>query len=211
MGKAKNGILGAVSGKVNKLVWYTLNGEDVVRSAGRRSAKLSDAQLANCSKMSLIVDFFSSFKPFLKAGFSSAARGTNQNYYNLATSYNKLHAIKIVDGIPVVDYKSILLSRGNGLAPENPTVNPTDEGLEFQWDYKENQHWDSRADQVMMMAFFPEQNESVFVVNGAKRSAGNDILELHPVYRSQPMEIYMAFISDDRQDVSTSLYMGRIN
>ncbi len=211
MGKAKNGILGTVNGKVGQTVFYTLNGENVMRSAGKKRTKLSPAQLLNCSKMSLIVDFFATFKPFLKAGFSSAARGTNQNYYNLATAYNKRNAIQMPDGVPTMDYEAVLLSHGDAPVPQNPSVDATEKGLKFEWDYDEDQNWDSRNDQVMMIAYFPEQNESTFLVNGAKRSARQDILELHPVYRSQPMETYMAFISDDRQSVSTSLYMGRIN
>jgi hypothetical protein len=211
MGKSKNGIFGAINGKVGNLVFYNLNGEDLVRTIGENNGNLSKAQLANCDKMSLIVQLFSKIKPFLKVGFGNEAKGSNKNYHNIATSYNKVHAFDLVDEMLVLNYENVRLSQGLALAPRDPAVAVLDKGLQFDWTYDEHADWDARKDQVMMMAYFPEDNYATYIVSGARRSAGRDVLDIHSSYRAKRMEIYISFVSDDRESVATSVYLGRIN
>jgi hypothetical protein len=211
MGKAKNGIFGAINGKVGNLVFYKLNGEDLVRRLGDRTGKLSIAQLANCEKMSLIVLLFSKIKPFLKVGFGIEAIGTNKNYHNIATSYNKANAFELHDGTLTLNYENVRLSQGNALAPRDPAVEVVNEGLRFNWAYAEDQDWDARMDQVMMMAYLPDDNDATYITSGARRSAGSDVLQIHPTLRNKRMEVFMSFVTDDRQSVATSIYLGRFN
>ena len=63
----------------------------------------------------------------------------------------------------------------------------------------------------MMMAYFPELNEAMFVTSGARRSKGEDILEIKPSRLDAKMETYLAFVGDDRSNVATSVYTGEIN
>jgi hypothetical protein len=211
MGKAKNGIFGAISGKVGDVVFYNLNGEDLVRKLGKKNENLSPAQLANCEKMGLIVNLFRKIKPFLKAGFGNEAKGTNKNYHNIATSYNKAQAIDLIDGKPVMNYEKVRLSQGIALSPKEPKLEIVNAGLRFSWAYNENEDWASRNDQVMMMAYFPDENEAIYITSGARRSTMQDTLEIHPSYKQKRMEIYVSFIADDRESVATSVYLGRIN
>lgn len=211
MGKSKNGIFGSVNGKVGNLVFYKLHGEDLVRTLGQRTGKLSRAQLANCEKMSLIVKLFSKIKPFLKVGFGNEAKGTNKNYHNLATAYNKANAIDTVNEQPELNFGKIRLSQGSAIPAKGATVKFVDEGLQFSWSYDEQEDWDGRKDQVMMMAYFPDDQEASFVTSGARRKAGVDVLELHPSFRHKRMETYISFVSDDRESVATSVYLGGPN
>jgi hypothetical protein len=211
MGKARNGIFGAVNGKVGNLVFYKLHGEDVVRQLGERTGKLSAAQQANCSKMALIVSLFSKIKPFLKVGFGIEARGTNKNYHNLATAYNKANAFEMQEGKPVLKYEQLLLSYGDLKPPRAATLEVLNGGIRFSWAYEEQEDWASRNDQVMMMAYFPDDNEASFSISGARRSKQSDLLDIHSSYSEKRTELYISFVSDDRGSVATSIYLGRIN
>ncbi|WP_316834831.1 DUF6266 family protein [Pedobacter nutrimenti] len=69
----------------------------------------------------------------------------------------------------------------------------------------------------MLVAYLPTNNNAFYTVSSARRSAGEDILEIQPVKKSnsndeidQSVEAYIAFISDDREQVSNSIYAGRI-
>lgn len=211
MGKAKYGINGPITGRVGNLVFYELNGENVVREKGVRTAKLSVAQTANCDNMLVLMRFFKTTKAFLRVGFANEAKGTNRNFHNIATAYNKMNALVQQDGKPAIDYSKVLLSRGTALEPENARVETIELGLKFSWDFDGVANWSSRNDQVMLMAYFPEVDEAIYVTSGARREAQADTLKIHASYGNKRMETYISFVSDDRENVSSSVYLGRIN
>jgi hypothetical protein len=208
MGKASNGILGAVRGKVNNLVFYSLNGQDIVRTIGNNKKSVASvARKAQNDSMALLMRFFSKTKPFIKAGFKNEAIGTIYNYHNLATSYNKVHAINIVENVPQIDYTRILLSRGKALMPKDPILNKTGDGLSISWTVEKDLPWTTNQDQTMLLAYFPEVNEAIFDLAGAKRRDGTAQLTLPPAFRELELETYLAFVSEDRESVSNSMHL----
>jgi hypothetical protein len=210
MGKVENGILGPITGKVSNLIWYQLKGKNLVRVAGKRCAPLTRGEKLNTNKMRVLMEFFKSIKPFLKAGFGHAARGTNLNYHNVATSYNRKNAITVVDGLPKVNFESVLLSMGVGAGPQQVSVELIGNALNYNWNWNP-QEFEAAEDQVMMLAYMPDKNISVFETAGAKRKAGQDNLPLLNAYLQERMEIFVSFISKDRSGVANSVYLGRIN
>jgi hypothetical protein len=211
MGKAANGPLGPVIGQIGNLSFYLSDGEPRVRTIGHRTGDLSPLQKRFVNKMTKAISFFNTMKPFIKAGFSNLAKDTKRNYHNEATSYNLLHAIKINAGEVYIDFNAVKLSLGQAAVPLNPTVELTDAGLRFSWTNDESLDWSASQDQVMMLAFFPEDMASTYLTSGARRAACSDVLNLVPAQRDRVMEVYMAFIADDRLSVSDSVYLGRIN
>jgi hypothetical protein len=207
MGKVSNGILGAVRGKVNNLVFYPLNGQELVRVVGTKKTIRSDAVKAQNNSMALLMSFFSKINVYLRAGFKNEAKSTIYNYHNLATSYNKINAISIIDNLPQIDYSKILLSRGTALPANDPRVELAAEGLHFEWETDENIPWIANQDQAMLMAYFPEINEAIFNLAGAKRIEGSDVLNLPSAFRDLRMETYLSFVSVDRESVSNSTYL----
>jgi hypothetical protein len=210
MGKAKKGIYGPITGKVNNLVWFTRYGQDYVRSKGVRTAPLSTLQKANCGDMAVLMAFFKNIKPFLKVGFANQAIGTTLNYHNVATAYNKTNAIHHVEGKAEINFAQVLLSDGIALEPQQAAMTRTEQGLKFTWAYDALLDWESGKDQTMLMAYFPKSKDAVYICSGARRSEGKDLLEIHPSIRGQRMEVYLAFITDERTDVSRSLYLGQV-
>lgn len=157
------------------------------------------------------MNFFSKVKPFLKAGFKNEAAGTIRNYHNLATSYNRTHAIKFEDNVPLISYDKVLLSRGHALPPVNARLSNNAQGLTFDWDTIPDLPWSTNQDQTMTLAWFPEKNEALFNIGGAYRLTGTDHLNVPPALLSERMEIFLAFVSSDRESVSNSIYLGALN
>jgi hypothetical protein len=206
-----NSVTGSAVGKVSNAVFYRLNGQEVIRGIGNKKIFKSKKVFAQNDSLRLLMNFFAKVKPFIKAGFKNEAAGTTRNYHNLATSYNRIHAIDFVEYVPVLRYDKVLLSRGHALPPVNAKMKANLDGLEFSWDTTADLPWDTNQDQAMTLAWFPELNEALFNTAGARRLTGTDQLNLPPSLQSQKMEVYMAFVSEDRESVSNSIYLGTLN
>jgi hypothetical protein len=206
-----NSLTGTAVGKVSRAVFYRLNGQEVIRGIGKKKKFKSEKVFAQHDSMRLLMNFFSKVKPFLKAGFKNEAAGTIRNYHNLATAYNRIHAIELLDETPVLRYDKVLLSRGTAMLPINPMLTLSSEGLTFNWDIMPELPWSTNQDQAMTLAWFPEHNEALFNMAGATRLNGADQLNLPPSMLDQRMEVYFAFVSADRESVSNSIYLGTLN
>lgn len=180
MAKAKNGILGAVSGKVGNLIFYIQAGEACVRIAGKRRAGLTPAESINTEKFTLLMNLFRPMKPFLKLGFGSVDRSNKQNYHNRATSFNRTHAIDMVNGRPGIAYERVLVSRGARQGATNAEVRLSEGTLQFSWSYDPVADWAAGPDQAMLLAYFPEADYAIYELAGPKRSTCAALLEIPP-------------------------------
>ena len=210
MGISKNGILGPASGKVGPAVWYFDGVRNVVRSKSKREAPPTMAELKNRVKMKTLMDLFSTIKPYLKAGFSVEANGLGLNYHNVATSCNRLRISGLQGGLQELDYENVQLSKGSAAVAEDAKVILEPNGLRFSWLWQPDD-FGSAEDQVMMMAYLPDQNTSLYETAGAKRNHLEDFLPMPQSYLQERIEVYISFTSKDRSRVSDSLYLGRIN
>lgn len=206
----KNGILGAANGKISNVVTYTLNGQEIVKSIGVNTKAPTEKQLNNKLQMKVIMDFFRSIDSLLQTGFNPKAKGTTKNYHNLAIAYNKPNALKGFYPEVEIDYAKIIISVGDLPQPVNPLVELVDAGLKFSWN-AEDLTWPYNQDQVMLLAYAPAKKEYAFITSGARRMEGQAILEITPAMRNQVLEVYISFVSDDRQKVADSLYLGQVS
>ena len=100
---------------------------------------------------------------------------------------------------------------------EDAEVEITAQGLKFTWNGQEWMGWPSSHDQVMLLAYFPEiyqengDNPAYYVLSGARRIMGQDMLHLPSALLGERMEVYVATLSDDRKRNSNSQYLGRLN
>lgn len=211
MARTKGGVFGPANGKIGPVVYYNLKGQSVARINGQKPPVTAAVTIVQNSRMSVLMEFFGHVKSFIKAGFKNEAAGTIYHYHNLATSYNMVNGMTETDGVVSLQYDRLLLSRGTGLVAQNPEVRPDDTGITFSWDVDPECSWESKQDQVMMLAWFPDIKEAVSNVAGATRKAGSDHLDLPSSLRLSRIEIYIAFVSEDRESISNSLYLGRIN
>jgi hypothetical protein len=68
-------------------------------------------------------------------------------------------------------------------------------------------------DRTMLLLYFPQgidasgQSHAIWELNGTKRRDGFDFIALDPNEIGKPFEAYIAFISDDRLQVSDSIWV----
>lgn len=209
MGKLTDGILGGVIGSIGNTTSYLLNGQNVTRVKWRRITKFSDKQLENQMRMTVLNKFSRAVLPFLKVGFGLAAMGTTQNYHNLATSYNKKHAVKGTFPEIEMDYAKVMLSMGDLCPAQNPVIERVSEGLKFSWDLP-GIMTPELTDQVMMLAYGIKSGRAQRIVYGPSRREGSAILPIDDVLKREPLETYISFVSADRSGVADSIYIGRV-
>src|SRR5690606_3951713 len=100
----------------------------------------------------------------------------------------------------------------------NAAVKLEGDVLKFTWDVDPNWGYKLNRDQVMLLAYKPANDEADYLVSGARRNEG--IEELKVTLRTKTdsnsvkdefVETYIAFISDDRNSISDSVYVGRVS
>ncbi len=210
MAKAPYGPNGPYIGKFGASIGYLLNGQPIIRAFPHKSNKpLTLPRKNSCGKITLISNFLGNMTGFLKITFGAEARGTVKNWYNLAMQYNNPNAVKGYFPNLEMDYSKVILSRGSLRQPVNVQVERVENQVRFSWDVTDGDKWNS--EQVMMMVYFPEDGATKFVTSGAKRIKGEDFVPVDQNQTDSPMETFITFVSDDRQDFSDSLYTGNLN
>lgn len=218
MGVIQKDMFGFIRGKVGNKIYYVSKGKQLVRMAGKASHR-SPKQLHSQQCMAVIVDFMKPILPFVQVGFGVEARLNQKVAYHLAVGFNRKQALKAVDHDISIDFEKVVLSVGNlpGLAEVNAVVGGDAETgyyLQFDWAVlPEDRDWPRCDDQVMLMAYLPGvggNNMAYYKVAGARRSTGQDVLELPGLHGGVVAEVYMSVISEDRYMVSDSRYLGSL-
>ncbi|WP_316794550.1 DUF6266 family protein [Pedobacter frigoris] len=219
MGILKQGVFGEVSGRIGNKVYYMLRGELVGRMIGRNVKPPSIKQLANRQRMKVVIEFLKPIQQFIQMGFGLEAAKRNVYPHNAAVGYNKKYALQGEFPEIEIDYEKVLLSKGTliGLTDVSVRIVGNEEdgvSLWFDWVVSpEDRDWPRCNDQVMLMAYFPEEVDdypACYNIAGAKRQAGQDVLVLPLYIEGKPMEVYIAVITEMRSDVSDSQYLGRV-
>jgi hypothetical protein len=214
----RQGINGGFSGKAGTVVGYYRLGKWVMRGLPRPSSKNkrgTEEQKASRSKFAKMQHALSPVVPFIRVGFNMEARSRQLTTHNVAKSHNMLHAFS-PDG--EVDFSKLLLSNGSLLGPLNPTVETDDVGLHFSWTNNSAEEEADSRDQVMLLAYdhlnVDQTNKpnpkAFFTLSGARRKAGMETLEIPSHFKGHALHTYIAFISDDREHISMSSYVGEI-
>ncbi|SMD14208.1 DUF6266 family protein [Pedobacter nyackensis] len=217
MARLKNGILGPLIGKIANLVGYVRLGQPVIRMEARKRKKKrvrSDAQKAVNLRFKIVKSFIAVISGFINVGYKLDVAGTTKIPENNAVSYHINEAVTGTYPDLVLDYSKVLISRGKLSGPLNPTVELEGDVLKFKWDVDPKSDWKRKRDQVMLLAYKTATHESDYIVSGARRFEGEDELRVqiarHKNRKDDFLETYMAFISDDRQSISNSVYVGRV-
>lgn len=211
MGILRNGLFGQYTGKIGGTVAYLLGDKNVVRVIGKNEHPPSPAQLANRSKMLVVIEFLKPLTDLVKIGFKVMAGKAGIYPHNVAVSYNKRNALMGAYPDIEMDYSKVLIAQGALPAAADATVTLLAEGLYFNWDNSVDMNWPERTDRSILVAYFPGLRKAVYHIAGAKRYAGHDFLPLDMEFRAAYMEIYMAFIAIENDLVSDSVYLGRLN
>ncbi|ACU02668.1 hypothetical protein Phep_0444 [Pedobacter heparinus DSM 2366] len=222
MARLKFGPFGPLIGKLGNTVGYIRKGAAVLRMIPHKSNKpRTVGQKTTTQAFGLAIKFIAKVNHFTNVGFKLAADGTTKTAQNVAVSYTMKHAIKGEYPNQEIDFTKVMVCKGMLEGPVNPVMSYETAGdtiaIKFEWAVDPDADRNRKRDQVMMLAYLPDSKRAFYLDSGARRSAGVDVLEgkFNLVARGSDkkdhfVETYMAFISNDRTQISDSVYMGQI-
>ena len=208
MAIAERGINGPFRGKVGSIVGYTLNGQNVMRSVGRRTRPFTELELLNQAKMKVTSEFLMPIKPFVKFGFrTEAPEGSRIGAFQLAQSQVRKHALEIdPEGNPFVNPAKVLISKGSLEPPLNCSVTAEGDRLFLRWDYLNRGGYDR-----LLTLAYDGDSFRFFRDLGAERRSGEDTWDLRGLdLLEQPLHVYAAFRHTMTGEISDSVYCGAI-
>jgi len=201
------GINGPFSGKVGSIVGYNLNGQQVMRSVGRRIRPFTPLELLNQAKMKVVSEFLAPIKPFIKFGYQrEAPPGSRVGAFQLAQSYVRKNAIDFEgEDKPFVNPAKVLISQGPLEPPLNGTAVYEDNRLTVRWE-QSGRAW--RGDRLVLL-LYDGRHFRYFREAGAERQEGREILEIDQLRRiKKPVHVYAAFWSPMPDTISDSVHCG---
>lgn len=196
-------------GKNGNYVVYDLNGMIVKRSIGTSTNPFTEKQKANYQITSLVCALLKPVKDFIEISFDLKIKKAGNSQYNLASSYNRLNAIKGVYPDQSIDFTKVLFSKGNMPVTADAKATLTADGLEFTWNTVADAFGFKATDRVMLMAYFPEKEFAVYLAGGNARPKGIDQLVLPLSRKPVVVETYLSFISVNHKSVANSVYTGQ--
>lgn len=210
MGKLLQGINGPFSGKVGPVVGYMLNNQAVIRALPGRSKKpLTPKQLHQRGKFALMNDFLGQLTDLLNLTYGHLV--VHMTGYNKAFSYNVMNAVRGFYPDLSIDYKMVLLGRGDlpnvGLAKTIPLPGGK---LEFSWTNNSGTGKAKSTDNAFAAVYNEELNDWEYDLNLATRGAGRCEIEV-PLLKGKQVHGYLGFITEDGRDVTDTIYTGMVN
>lgn len=217
MATIKEGINGGFSGKAGTVVGYYRMGKWIIRALPKKSRKnkRGSVQQNTCrAKFTAMQLFLKPLLPFVRTGFNMEGRVRQMTAHNAAKSHN-MHAFTEDDRI---DYRKVLISYGKLPGADSVAVESCDAGLQVSWDPKltvaPGDVQSNSFDQVILLAYYlvaDKDDKGIRVFGrptGARRKTGTDVIEIPPFRKGKSFHVWMAFVSDNREWVSTSQYLG---
>ena len=204
------GPMGCPNGKMGNIVFYRLKDKMISRAIGKFRGKPSRKQLANRQAMRATMDLLKPMQSFTKQGFEQAARGTDWNAFNIATSLNKKNALKGEYPNINVDYTKVVLSAGTLSVATDLKLSKTEGGLLLEWNPEYT--IENRDDLVMVAVYHSSVQTGTMFLNAGKRDQGSCFLPIDEQnLLDAPIEAYLCFKSADGERISDSVYLGNIN
>jgi len=206
MGKISQGILGGLSGKVGNVIGGSWKGIDYLRIKPSSVANpRTEGQVNQRNKFTISLEYLQA--NFIKLGYKAYA--TKKTEFNAAMSYVLNNGVIGTAPNFTIDYSLALLSRGSLSSPVNGSVDlSTANQVSFNWDDNSADGNANATDKAMVLAYNPSKKESIYILDGAQRSATTQVLSLPTSYTGDNVELFMAFISEDGKIVSNSVYLG---
>ncbi len=210
MGKLLRGINGPFSGKVGPVVGYMLGNQAVMRSLPVRSKRpLTPKQIHQRKKFALMNDFLGQLQSLLNLTFANVA--VNMTGSNKAFSYNVMNAIRGFYPDISIDYKMVLLGRGDLPNVESAKTIPTGDGkLQFIWTDNSGTGKAKSTDKAFAAVYNEELNDWEYGLNLATRKDGSCVIDIS-TYKNKQVYGYLGFITEDGKDATDTIYTGLVN
>jgi len=90
----------------------------------------------------------------------------------------------------------------------NPQVSLTGTLLTITWSVTADMDWGIKNDRTMLLVYCPELDKVVYVLSGARRSSGQDEMELPANYAGKELQVYISFKASNGKSISDSCWVG---
>lgn len=209
MGKYKNGILGAFSGRVGSIVGASWKGIDYMRSLPDVSTiPRSDAQNAQTSKMTLFRGFLLGMDKLIKQFFQNITAYTEMN---AALSYNMKYAVCGTYPNLVVNFPTVIYSKGDLLtcwSSEASSVKARE--VMINWKNRVNSLL-SAADDFLTVVLYSTCLNRFHIFKSVAQRSDEFVSVLLPEEESgHSLHCYLNFYSEDLKISSTNEYLGEV-
>jgi len=210
MGRIKKGILGGFKGTVGTVTGGNWKGISYMRSLPESSqSDPSPAQTAQRAKFGMVIKFLKSFNGLLEFSFKDDA--VQQTGFNVAVSLTLKSAVTGVYPGYQISYPQVLVSRG-GLPNAGAPSAAAGAAGKIVWHWTDNTGLGKAQanDKAVLVSYCEALNISAFTVAPDLRSAGTATLNVVG-FGGQPVQTWLAFVSDNGVEVATSIYTGVVN
>ena len=213
MGKLTDGVFGGFSGRVGKVVGYSIGGEELLRKAPKKkpNRKPTEKQLEQQKKFGLVMAFLLPIKEVVGEYFSQRHAATSR--FNLAVGYNLTNAvIDAGGGVYELDFNKVLISKGDLRGMENGTVAAqANQVLDLSWTDNSGQGSAEATDLLLAVIYSPEKNLfQMFDPAAATRGDGSAQLTLPAYYSGNEVAVWASMISADQKIAANSSYLGTV-
>lgn len=209
MGTIKKGILGGFSGKVGNVVGASWRGIDYIRSMPASVFNpRTEAQVTQRTRFSLIGKMMKTLIPVIRVGYAGLV-GKGKSAFSEAMKYNVINAVIGLFPDFEIDFEAVKITTGKLYGTGSASATAAAGSISYVWD-TDLLNNAAASDRVILAAFNPTRNESVYNMHAADRADGNASLSLPPTWDGDQADSYLAFISEDGKLVADSLYTGRV-
>lgn len=206
MARYKKGINGPISGKIGNVVGSSWNGIDYLKQKPVRTAPPTEGELKNRFVFELVHNWVHPLLEFVRIGFKNYSP-TNYGY-NAAKSLLNSTALHKDGFDSSIDPSKVFVSYGDLPVSADLKTELEENELVFTWDSSIGKNMNAR-DQVMLLAYDPQDQQLNYTLSGQFRYTGRDVLELN-FLKPGTYHVYAAFRAEDRESQSMSVYLGTV-
>ena len=205
------GITGPFIGRVGPVVGYVSRGKSIMRGRPNlsKSRKPSPLQRQQHAKFSLMNKFLGPIIPFLNE--TKKTVDIDLTGYNKAFSYNVKNAITGTYPDLMINYNTVLLTRGDLPNVRSSEVESFSPGqITCRWTDNSGTGLAGPHDKAFLAVYCPEiSNNWMYKLDLSERSAGGCLFDA-ALFSGRSVRIYLGFLSSDGKEVSDSLYVGEL-
>jgi hypothetical protein len=210
MARLENGANGGFRGKAGSIIGFKWGDNYYIKGLPKKSKKKPTASQVACrSKFGYTSSFLKTFTEIVKITFKHYPGGKTAQ--SSAHSYLMNKAVKGEFPDFTIDYSAVLLSYGD--LPAEDSIELIQEGngiLSFSWKNSWNGKKARHSDSFMVIVYEPRERILQGGTSIGSRGQGKADLKLPEYLLGKLVQVYIAFISDDRKLCSNSKYLGEI-
>jgi hypothetical protein len=202
MGRIKKGILGGFSGKVGTVVganWKTIS---YIRSLPQNVKNpRTVGQVRQRTKLALVVALLKPLITVLRIGWKLYAK--RQSAFNACTAYTLANAITGTFPNFQIDYRKVMISRGNLPRIHTPLIAGASGMIRLTWQDNSQMGNAQRTDKLLFAVINPTKNETITKYGEAQRSTREFQCPV-PDWVGDQVHVYAGFVSEDGKEISDS-------